>query len=70
VIVEAPCWGPPLALLNAARRMPRGSMPWLVQNERSSAETTASLTGSGISEKGIELRFWVANWPRGCFPSA
>ncbi len=40
----------PRALLNAARMMPLGSMPLLVQNDWSSAATTASLMFSGISE--------------------
>ena len=42
VMVEAPCVAPPRASLNAARTMPLGSMPLLVQKVRSSAATTAS----------------------------
>ncbi len=49
VIVEAPCWALPCALLNAARMMPLTSMPLSDQKVRFSAATTASLTVCGIS---------------------
>ena len=60
-MVDAPWVLLPRALLNAARRMPLGSMPWLVQKLWSSAATTACFICSGISEYGIDSRFWVAN---------
>ena len=60
----------PVALLNAARRMPLGSMPSLVQNDWSSAATTASFSVSGISSRSIGSRFWIANAPSSDSPSA
>ncbi len=70
VIVEAPCTLPPWALLKAARRMPLGSMPLLVQKVRSSAAITASWRFCGICFSEMDSRFWVAKVPIGVSPSA
>ena len=60
VIVEAPWVALPWALLKAARRMPRGSMPRSVQKDLFSAATTASLMDAGIWSRLIDSRFCVA----------
>ena len=70
VIVDAPWVALPWALLKAARRMPRGSMPLSVQNVWFSAATTASFIVCGISSSGIDSRSWVANSPSTVSPSA
>lgn len=57
VIVEPPCNCSPRAMLNAARAMPDGEMPGLVQKVRSSAAITASWTCFGILASGRERRF-------------
>jgi hypothetical protein len=58
VIVDAPWRALPRALEKSARRMPLGSMPLSVQKVWFSAATTASCIVSGISDSGIETRFW------------
>ena len=63
VIVEAPWVALPWALENAARTMPLGSMPLLVQKVRSSAATTASCMYCEILPSGTDWRFWVAKLP-------
>ena len=70
MIVDAPWVEFPEALLKAARRMPLGSMPLSVQNERFSAATTASCRVCGISVSGIDSRFCVAKLPISALPSA
>ena len=70
VIVDAPWVELPEALLNAARRMPLGSMPLSVQKVRFSAATTASCRFCGISSSEIDSRFWVAKLPTSVLPSA
>ena len=57
VIVEPPCSCSPRAMLNAARAIPDGEMPGLVQKVRSSAAITASWTVFGIFASGTEMRF-------------
>ncbi len=70
MIVDAPWVELPRALLNAARRMPLGSMPLSVQKVRFSAATTASWMFCGICASEIDSRFCVANLPTSLLPSA
>ena len=70
MIVDAPWVALPRALLNAARRMPLGSMPESVQKDWFSAATTASWMLCGISSSVMISRFWVANEPSSVLPSA
>ena len=69
-MVEAPWVALPLALENAARRMPFGSMPLLVQKVRSSAAIAASCIDCGMSASGIDSRFCSANRPTLALPPA